>query len=190
VTRPRPTPFFLFLLVPVLAAAFAAAGLRVNTSASLPLGLYLLSDRPPIPGRLVLACPPPWAARLARARGYLPRGTCPGGAQPLGKLLLAGPGATIDLAPQGLAVDGHPIRSSRVAIADSLGRPLPHAPFGRRRLAADEVWLFAPHPRSFDSRVFGPVPLTALRGDLSPLWTECSLAASGSLPGARTRPQT
>ena len=74
------------------------------------------------------------------------------------------------LEPGGLLVNGHPVAASRPLGQDSAGRPLPHAPFGSRRLAPGEVWLFAPyHPRSYDSRYFGPVALAAVRAWLLPL---------------------
>jgi type IV secretory pathway protease TraF len=35
-------------------------------------------------------------------------------------------------------------------------------------VGADEIWLFSPHPRSFDSRYFGPIAVTEIRGILHP----------------------
>ena len=158
--------------------AIAAAALlwtaRLNRSPSLPRGLYLQifrawRARPPARGDLVLACAPPPAAELARHRGYLGDGPCAagtaGGAQPLGKLVLAIGGDEVTLGDSGLSVNGRPIAASRPLTRDTLGRPIEHQPFGRRRLAPGQLWLFAPyHPRSYDSRYFGPVPLAAAEG--------------------------
>jgi type IV secretory pathway protease TraF len=45
-------------------------------------------------------------------------------------------------------------------------------PWGRRRVAPGEVWLFGFHnPRSWDARYFGPVPLSGVRGVLQPILT-------------------
>jgi conjugative transfer signal peptidase TraF len=156
------------------ALAAAALHLRVNTSESLPVGLYRLAGGPPARSSLVLLCPPPAAARLAHRRGYLPAGRCPGGVQPLGKMLLALPGDTVALSSRGLAVDGLPIPGSMPSAADSAGRPLPRVRLGFRRLAPGEVWVFAPHPRSFDSRYFGAVSSRQLLGTLEPLWARRS----------------
>jgi type IV secretory pathway protease TraF len=53
---------------------------------------------------------------------------------------------------------------------DSDGLPLPRdarcAP-----LPPGAVYALAPDPRSFDSRVFGPVPVDALHATVTPLWT-------------------
>jgi conjugative transfer signal peptidase TraF len=174
------------VLAPALALAALLTwplGLRLNTSASLPRGLYRLARRPLTRGALVLLCPPPAAARLARARGYLPPGRCPGGVEPLGKMLLALPGDTVEITARGLAVDGRPVPASRPSPADSLGRPLLPAPAGRRLVRPAEVWVYAPHPRSFDSRYFGPVSAQRLLGTLLPVWTGpgARLAAAAAL---------
>jgi conjugative transfer signal peptidase TraF len=163
--------------VATVAAASAAAGLRFNTSGSLPRGLYRLTGATPRRFALVLVCPPPAAAALARRRRYLPAGPCAEGTRPLGKLLLAVPGDLIEVSAAGLEVAGRLAPFSRPLAADAAGRPLPRTAFGRRRLAPGEVWVYAPHPRSFDSRYFGPVPAASLRGTLVPVWVTSATAS-------------
>jgi type IV secretory pathway protease TraF len=42
---------------------------------------------------------------------------------------------------------------------------MPQFPYGKFTAGPEEVWLIATrNPRSFDSRYFGPVPVTALEG--------------------------
>ena len=159
------------------AAAVLCVG-RFNTSASLPRGLYVelpLSwlRRAPARGDLVLACAPVVAAELARRRGYVGEGPCDagaaGGAAALGKIVLAVAGDEVAFGEGGLAVNGRAVAASRPQVRDTAGRPLAHFPFGRFRVPAGELWLFAPyHPRSFDSRYFGPVAAGAVRGWLIP----------------------
>ncbi|HVT15211.1 MAG TPA: conjugative transfer signal peptidase TraF [Thermoanaerobaculia bacterium] len=178
-----------------IGAAAGAAGWWINTSASLPRGLYRLERGPACRGCLVLACAPRWAGELAGGRGYLPRGDCPGGVKPLGKIVLAAEGDWVEVREVGLlVVNGRPVAGSAAQAADRAGRPLPHLARGRWRLGGGEVWLFSPHPRSFDSRYFGPVPAGSVRGVLSPVWTESLVGlalargAAGSGP-ARARPE-
>jgi|HubBroStandDraft_3_1064219.scaffolds.fasta_scaffold188439_2 conjugative transfer signal peptidase TraF len=173
-----------------IAAALAGFRVRINASGSLPRGLYRLSDRPPVRSALVLLCPPPAAARLARVRGYLPAGGCPGGVQPLGKLVLAMGGDRVEVSARGLAVEGRAIPWSGASAADSAGRPLRSVPRGVYRLAPGELWLHAPHPRSFDSRFFGPVPASRVLGTLVPLLTRRSarLEAAAALARSLGRP--
>ncbi len=151
--------------------------LRINTSPSLPRGLYLLEPvhhRALRPGDLVLACPPPAAAALALARGYLDPGTCPGGTKPLGKFVLAVAGDRLALTAAAIDLNQCRLPASAPLPADARGRPLPRLPPDVRQVRTGEIWLFSPHPRSFDSRYFGPVATTAIQGLLHPLLVSSS----------------
>jgi conjugative transfer signal peptidase TraF len=159
--------------------ALLVAPLRVNTTPSLPRGLYLeiprvFRSRPPARGDLVLVCPPVRAAELARRRGYLGEGPCPagtaGGAAALGKIVLAVGGDEVFLNAGGIRVNGRSIPASRVQSQDGRNRPLAHYPFGTTQIPVGSLWLFAPfHARSFDSRYFGPVKTCDVRGWLIPV---------------------
>ena len=155
-------------LLPVVLSTGLASGLvlalcsvvRLNVSASAPFGLYRLVDEPVARGVLVVACVPLAAARLARERGYLGEGFCPGGIQAVLKRVGALPGDLVDLGLDGLAVNGTQLPDSAPAASDSRGRQLHHAPWGRTVVAPREVWLIGVETtRSWDSRYFGPVPL-------------------------------
>jgi len=164
-------------------ALIARAGLRINTSPSLPRGLYRTVDSPVARGSTVLACPPWAAARLARERGYLFSGPCPGGVDPLGKRVLAAGGDRVEVTVDGLRVADRLVPLSRVRRFDARGRPLPSLVGRTFVLAPGEVWLYAPHPRSFDSRIFGPIPRRAIREVVEPLWLLPSdLSANGAPP--------
>jgi len=137
---------------------------RLNVSPSVPLGFYRIVDEPVARGVLVVACVPAASARLARERGYLAAGSCPGAAQPVLKRIGAVPGDRVDLGPDGLGVNGTRLPDSAPAASDSRGRRLHHAPWGRTVVAPGEVWLIGVEPsRSWDSRYFGPVPLEHVR---------------------------
>jgi conjugative transfer signal peptidase TraF len=153
------------------ALGLVATQVRLNTSASLPRGLYLLSSHRPALADLILFCPPRWAANLAAARRYLPAGSCPGHVEPMGKILFASSGDLLELTPAGIAINDRPLPASQPRSFDSAGRPLAHYPYGRYTVTLGQFWVFAPHPRSFDSRYFGPVPASHVVGSLSPLWT-------------------
>jgi conjugative transfer signal peptidase TraF len=179
-----------WLLLASLAAASLGAPrllpLAWNRSPSLPHGLYLRARGGYAPGTLVLACLPAALAAAARRRGYLDPGTCPGGASPVGKVVLAAGPDVVDFRAGGLRVNGLSIPGSGPVSVDSRSRPLAHVPFGRYRLAPGEVWLYSPyHPRSFDSRYFGPLREGDLRSTLVPLW----IASRGlpEPPGFRLR---
>src|SRR5262245_46549507 len=87
---PTPPPLLLALLG--LFTLLAPRALRVNVTPSLPLGLYRVIHLPVHQGALVEVCPPQSLTSMALRRGYLGRGSCPGGARPLLKSALALPG--------------------------------------------------------------------------------------------------
>ena len=163
-----------------------ALGLRVNFTASLPRGLYRVVPGAPARGTIALVCLAERDAAWALARGYVLRGDeCPAGQDragrpvrvaPLGKVVLATAGDTVDLAPAGLVRNGRPVPRSGIARADSRGRPLTAAPGreapGRYVLRAGELWLWSPyHPLSFDSRYVGPVRPVGAVTRVVPVWT-------------------
>jgi conjugative transfer signal peptidase TraF len=169
----------LAMLGPVIAVVFLVAlgrvlGLRISlTDSAAPAGIYrLVSGIPPYRGQLVGACLPDSIAQEGLARGYLRKGDCPGGIEPVAKIVEALPGDVLDVQPGWVSVDGEVFADSAVAAHDSIGRPLPHVPWGRRKVAPGEVWLFGfNNVRSWDARYFGPVPLSEVRAALKPVLT-------------------
>src|SRR2546427_8693759 len=157
----------------VLLAAGWIAGLRLNLTGSLPVGLYLAAGAAPARGALVLVCLPPEVAAFARARGYVPRGgACPGGLVPVGKPVLAIGGDTVTVTSSGLLLNGMPVPNSQALATDRKGRPLPQLPTGRHVVRPGSVWILSSYSRfSFDSRYFGAVETAQVRARLQRLWT-------------------
>jgi type IV secretory pathway protease TraF len=80
-------------------------------------------------------------------------------------------GDTITIDSSGLELDGNPVSRTEPLRQDSDGRQLPRVPDGRYVVQPGEVWLVSTYsPRSWDSRYFGPVPVSAIISVLSPLW--------------------
>jgi conjugative transfer signal peptidase TraF len=133
-----------------------------NLSPSLPRGLYL-RDRGAAPrrGALVSFAPPARVASLIAARAYLPPGAS------LLKIVVALPGDTVELDERSFSVNGQ--RLGPVAPRDSRGRDL--TPFVFTGTVPDGVAFVATTaPLSFDSRYFGPVPISSLTV-VVPVWT-------------------
>jgi len=156
-----------------LLTAGRLAGLRLNLTGSLPVGLYVAAGAAPVRGALVLVCLPPEVAVLARARGYVPRGgACPGGVVPIGKPVLASAGDTVTVTPTGLLMNGAPVPNSQALAMDRKGRPLPQLPTGRYVVRSGTVWILSSYSRlSFDSRYFGAVETAQVRARIRRLWT-------------------
>jgi conjugative transfer signal peptidase TraF len=163
--------------IAVVAAILIAIGeafgvLISNTDSAAPGGVYRVVGRDVKRGELVAACLPIAVAREGLARGYLRAGGCPGNAEPVDKIVGALPGDALDIEPGWVAVNGSRFADSATASHDTAGRPLGHVTRGKRTVGPNEVWLFGFNdPRSWDSRYFGPIPLSNIRGDLKPVVT-------------------
>jgi conjugative transfer signal peptidase TraF len=149
----------------------AAPPVLFNGSASAPPGLYRRVSRSFEVGDLVAACLPEELAVLARERGYVGHGACPGEARPVLKRVAATGGAWVRLIGDRIQIDGEPVRSSSLRTLDREGRPLPIRISYPFRVPAGGVLLLNPHPDSFDGRYFGPIERSAVLGAYRPLWT-------------------
>lgn len=141
---------FLLLSAFFMLSGLWLAGLRVNVTASLPVGLYRLCPDAPGKGDYVSFCLEGEYADLALERGYVGAGSCPSGLRPLLKQVAGLPGDLVDAA--GL----HALE------ADSLNRPLSSA-LHDGRIPPGMALVLAPHGGSFDGRYFGLVPVASLQ---------------------------
>jgi conjugative transfer signal peptidase TraF len=158
-------------IVATVATSILGLRLHVNVSPSAPRGLYRVAAGIPERGAWVIACLSPDAAALGRARAYLGPGPCPEGVQPVIKPVVAVAGDVVDLGPDAVVVNGRTLPGSSSADTDSLGRPLPHAAWGRHVVAPGEVWVVSTRvPNSWDSRYVGPVARSQVRGVARPIW--------------------
>lgn len=147
-------------------------GLRFNLTASLPIGVYRVTDDPPGRGSIVYVCLPIEVAEFARDRGYLGAGRCPGDIRPLGKVVVAVEGDVVMLERDAVRVNGAALPNSATVSEDSHGRKLPHHPWGAHRLRQSDLWLFSPyHRNAYDSRYYGPVSRSQVVSRLQPVWT-------------------
>jgi conjugative transfer signal peptidase TraF len=154
------------------ASVAARLGFGVNLSASAPRGLYRAVAGTPARGHLVVVCLPDDVASFGRARGYLAAGHCPAGAQAVLKRVVAVAGDTVTIHAHGAAVNGLPVTDQPIHERDHAGRPLPRLPFGHHHVAIGDVWVLGlAQAPSWDSRYFGPVPASGVRGIAWPVLT-------------------
>ena len=151
-----------------------SAGLRVNESPSLPIGIWRVSplERDMRRGDFVSFCPPDTPAfREARRRSYVGRGLCDGGYEPLLKPVAAIAGDRLSRAEEGVSINGRLIANSKSLGRDGSGRTLPSPVASNLVVAKGEVWVISSYnPLSFDSRYFGPVPISSIEGLALPLF--------------------
>jgi conjugative transfer signal peptidase TraF len=164
--------FGVTLSVFLLCAVAYALGVRLNTTPSIPVGVYQLTDDPIVKGSYVYFCPPPAPVfDMAKERGYIGSGYCPGGYGHLMKKTLATKGDDVVIGADGVHVNGLLLPLSVPAFADGAGRPLPKFETSMV-LGSDEFLLMADNNgRSFDGRYFGTINRTQIEGVIHPVLT-------------------
>jgi len=132
-----------------------------NASASVPVGLYLVEDRVPVRGDLVLVQFPKWVALIASQRDYLFPSL------PALKKVSALLGDVVCRLNENITINGNEVSTAH--LRDGLGRKMP-VWMGCRRLRTDEVFLLTDHPNSFDGRYFGVTQMSDVIGVAKPIW--------------------
>lgn len=132
--------------------------LFVNTSASLPFGLYRVTKVANLKrGDVLRTCLPDMLSQFAVQRGYLRQGTCPGGSTRIGKPVIALQGDTVLVSDRYIQVKGHRAFEIPIYEHDRRGRRLPNA-IGIHVLSPGTCFLLSTHSAlSYDSRYYGPV---------------------------------
>jgi len=148
-------------------------GLRLNTTRSIPLGLYKMSHDPIEKGVYVLWCPPERPEfDLAKERGYIGAGFCPGGYGNMMKKVVASHHDVVSVTDAGVMINGTLMPASQPFETDSMGRPLPRFRVNDHELAASELMLMSDtNSRSFDARYFGLVHRAHIQSLIYPVWT-------------------
>lgn len=157
----------------VLAGIAWSVGIRINTTVSIPLGIYITSDEPISTGSYVIFCPPDNALFTeARTRGYIGAGYCPGDYGYIMKKVLAAKNDVVSVTDHGVFVNGHEVPLSKPLLADGSNRPMPHyriegyvLPDRQLLLMSDVTGL------SFDGRYFGPVDIGQIKSVVHPVIT-------------------
>ncbi|MGE9765318.1 conjugative transfer signal peptidase TraF [Pseudomonas sp. PDM20] len=156
-----------------LGVAAEAAGLRVNTTKSIPLGIYQLTDSPVRVGEYVIFCPPDTSVfELAQQRGYIDVGRCPGGLGQMMKKVLAAKGDLVSVDGEGVTVNGQRLANSTPLASDPSGRRLPswraeNLPVG----SGDFLLMSDVNAISFDARYFGLIDSQHIQGVVRPILT-------------------
>ena len=164
--------FGLLLSILLLCGTVYAAGLRLNTTPSIPVGIYRLINDPLIKGAYVYFCPPPSSVfDMAKNRGYISPGFCPGGYGHLMKKILAAKNDFVAIGKDGVQVNGRLLALREPFQADGAGRALPHY-MASWVLGRDEFLLMSDsNSGSFDGRYFGSINRQHIEGVLRPIFT-------------------
>ncbi len=137
-----------------LAALFCSEKLILNTTASVPIGLWWRVDGPLTLGDVVRV-----PIEAFKATDWVPevywRRNAWGQPKAFLKRVAGLPGDIIEAGEYGLLrINGQLIPNSAPLSADRAERPLQAYPLPTK-LASDEIWLLSDSPRGFDSRYLG-----------------------------------
>ena len=157
----------------LLAAGGYAAGARVNTTKSIPVGLYWTSSAPVEKGAYVLFCPPQLGVfDDAKERGYIGAGFCPGGYGFMMKRVLAAKDDHVAVTGEGVTVNGQLLPLSTPLATDKAGRELPRYQATHYTLGNSELLLMSDvSGTSFDGRYYGPISRNQIKGVIRPVVT-------------------
>lgn len=152
-------------------SSMGAFGARFNRTPSIPVGLYWVVDKSIELGDYVTFCPSNSDAnQLARERGYIDYGNCPGNFGLLMKRILAAKTDAVMIDVSGVWVNGNLLAFSKPLDKDPFGRALPFE-FLVKVLDESEVLLMSDvNPESFDGRYFGVVNKEQIKEVISPVF--------------------
>ncbi len=144
---------------------------RINKTASMPQGIYLVTGSHAIHiGDFVVVCLDGSLAQFALMRGYLVAGHCRNGIQPLLKQVVADGGNVVQLGADAVIVNGNSLSHSATLNRDSSNRALPAIQRGLYILKANQLWLYGTESaKSWDSRYFGAVSCEQIVQIVKPL---------------------
>jgi len=161
------------LAVFIFSAVCSVAGVRINSTRSIPLGLYLTTSAPVEKGQYVTFCPPENSIFAeAKKRGYIGAGFCPGGYGLMMKKILAAKNDAVFVSENGVLVNGKLLPLSAPIKVDGAGRALPHYNKQQYTVNESDILLMSDVSAiSFDGRYFGPVSQSQIQAVIRPIFT-------------------
>ena len=172
--------FGLILLITVI---FYLFHLRINFTSSMPIGLYQEQPKGNLKiGNYVEVCLPEYLAKEGMKNGYIIKGICKNGSEPLIKEFIATPQDEVYLTDQDVLfvyekdINGKTLRFKRY-----------RAPIQKQGLSGqpikqfvtvgtyhnDGYWVYGMYEweYSWDSRYYGGIPYNSIISVVKPVWT-------------------
>jgi conjugative transfer signal peptidase TraF len=162
--------FMLSILA--LGALLAVLGFRINTTDSIPIGIYRMTADKNLKNAYVIFCPDDRPVfQKALKRGYINNGLCPDGYGYLMKKVVATTGDKLTVNNQGVFVNDKFIPYSKPQLKDAFSRSLPQWHIQNYQLNQNEVMTMTDQSQwSFDGRYYGPIKSGQIKGMLTPIW--------------------
>lgn len=168
---------FASMMLTACAGILFIFGGCINTSNSIPLGLYWITKHSIQKSEYVLFCPPQKPIfQKALTRGYIHSGFCPGGFGYMIKRVLATYGDTVSINPFGVWVNNQFVAHSVPYPKDEQDRPLPELHLHQYTLKNSELLLMTDQSElSFDARYFGLINQSQVKAVIKPVLTWTSI---------------
>lgn len=169
--RKYPLVVLALTIIILLLFVYAKSKLIINTSPSIPLGIYTLK---PISGQLkqndlIAFCLDKKDQDFALSRGYILAGTRCNGSTPLLKSIIAIPGDNVTLTNNKIIVNNKTYNYPTQQY-DSKNRLLPNWPRGKYQNTLG-FWVIGTNSnKSWDSRYFGSINRNQIIFLIKPLW--------------------
>lgn len=165
------TAVFMFSIL-ALGALLSVLGFRINTTDSIPIGIYRMTADKNLKNAYVIFCPDNRPVfQQALARGYINSGLCPDGYGYLMKKVVATTGDKLTVNNQGVFVNDRLTPYSKPQLKDGLNRSLTQWQVQNYQLKQNEIMTMTSQSQwSFDGRYYGPIKSGQIKGMLTPIW--------------------
>ncbi len=165
------TVIIIMCSILLFAGVMKAEGLEINTTASMPIGVYQKTLPNKIHrGDIVAVCLPENIARVGLRQGYLMQGNCASGAIPVLKKIIGLPHDTVIVGRQSIVVNGVDYAAPQSSIDDN-GKPVKQFIVDSSYKNTSKYWLWGMNDvvRSWDSRYYGGVKQSAIMSVEKPI---------------------
>ena len=148
-------------------------GVRINTTKSIPVGIYQTSNRAIGKNSYVMFCPPQNDLfDVARKRDYIGAGFSPGGYGYMMKKILAAKNDIVTINENGVYINGALLPGSKPLKSDSADRAMPNYQIDNHLLSDNELLLMSDISNtSFDGRYFGFITRSQIKAVIHPVYT-------------------
>jgi conjugative transfer signal peptidase TraF len=154
----------------LLCGGFFTMGGLVNTSSTIPLGLYWKVDEPLAIGKIVVFCPPNKPEfQEARDRGAIKSGSCPDNFDNMMLKIAAKYKNTVTINNNGVTVNDVLYPQSKPLAQDQEGRAITQLKLDHYELKENEILLMSDSDSNpFDGRYFGLIDVEQVDSVIHP----------------------
>lgn len=167
----RKISIFGILFILILFALYIS-GVRINTTKSIPIGIYLTTNKQLSIGDFVMFCPPDTDIFLAaKKRGYITSGFCSGDYGYMMKQVVGQTGDMVTITEKGVLLNDQLLPHSQLIESDLDGNALPKYKEEYVISDGDVLLMSNISDTSFDGRYFGPISKNQILTVVNPLIT-------------------